>query len=187
MRPQFSYLLASARASSHPRREPANREESSNSARSPPPSTSHPSCFLLSIVRRQLRARHPLRSRPTLQKVREIFARNNRTQRYCATKPLTSPKLIVITSVNFFSALSHLICARFAFALIRFLLFYFSLPPSPLRCMQVLMEGTPTFLDYTDIMEVFMQIDGVIRVHNLRLWGLSANKSALSAHLAIGN
>lgn len=32
-----------------------------------------------------------------------------------------------------------------------------------------------------------MQVDGVVRVHNLRLWGLTANKSALSAHLAIGN
>lgn len=48
------------------------------------------------------------------------------------------------------------------------------------------MEGTPTFLDYTDIMQVFMSVDGVVRVHNLRLWGLSINKSALSAHLAIG-
>lgn len=52
---------------------------------------------------------------------------------------------------------------------------------------QVLMEATPTFLDYTDIMEVFMQVDGVVRVHNLRLWSLSVNKNALSAHLAIGN
>lgn len=49
------------------------------------------------------------------------------------------------------------------------------------------MEATPTFLDYTDIMEAFMQVDGVIRVHNLRLWSLSINKNALSAHLAIGN
>lgn len=49
------------------------------------------------------------------------------------------------------------------------------------------MEATPTFLDYTDIMEVFMQVDGVVRVHNLRLWSLSVNKNALSAHLAIGN
>lgn len=52
---------------------------------------------------------------------------------------------------------------------------------------QVLMEATPTFLDYTEIMEVFMQVDGVVRVHNLRLWSLSVNKNALSAHLAIGN
>lgn len=49
------------------------------------------------------------------------------------------------------------------------------------------MEATPTFLDYTDIMAVFMQVDGVVRVHNLRLWSLSINKYALSAHLAIGN
>lgn len=49
------------------------------------------------------------------------------------------------------------------------------------------MEATPTFLDYTEIMEVFMQVDGVVRVHNLRLWSLSVNKNALSAHLAIGN
>lgn len=48
------------------------------------------------------------------------------------------------------------------------------------------MEGTPTFLDYAEIMDLFMQIDGVVRVHNLRLWGLSINKIALSAHLAIG-
>lgn len=52
---------------------------------------------------------------------------------------------------------------------------------------QVLMEATPTFLDYTDIMGIFMQVDGVVRVHNLRLWSLSINKNALSAHLAIGN
>lgn len=61
-------------------------------------------------------------------------------------------------------------------------------PFSLLYCaLQVLMEATPTFLDYTDIMEVFMQVDGVVRVHNLRLWSLSVNKNALSAHLAIGN
>ncbi|XP_055299564.1 proton-coupled zinc antiporter SLC30A2 isoform X2 [Sitodiplosis mosellana] len=49
----------------------------------------------------------------------------------------------------------------------------------------VLMEATPTFLDYTDIMGIFMQVNGVVRVHNLRLWSLSINKNALSAHLAI--
>lgn len=47
------------------------------------------------------------------------------------------------------------------------------------------MEGTPTFLDYTDILNTFMSIEGVVRVHNLRIWGLSINKIALSAHLAI--
>lgn len=47
------------------------------------------------------------------------------------------------------------------------------------------MEGTPKYLDYTDVMTTFLQISGVIRVHNLRIWGLSVNKVALSAHLAI--
>ena len=30
-----------------------------------------------------------------------------------------------------------------------------------------------------------MQIDGVVKVHNLRIWALSLDKPALSAHLAI--
>lgn len=48
------------------------------------------------------------------------------------------------------------------------------------------MEGTPTYLDYNEMQEIFLGIDGVRRVHNLRIWGLSINKVALSAHLAIG-
>ena len=51
---------------------------------------------------------------------------------------------------------------------------------------QVLMEGTPKYLDYTDVMETFLQINGVVRVHNLRIWALSINKVALAAHLAVG-
>ncbi|XP_058814553.1 proton-coupled zinc antiporter SLC30A2-like [Topomyia yanbarensis] len=49
----------------------------------------------------------------------------------------------------------------------------------------VLMEGTPKYLDYTEVMQVFLQIEGVVRVHNLRIWALSINKIALSAHLAV--
>lgn len=49
------------------------------------------------------------------------------------------------------------------------------------------MEGTPTYLDYTEVMDTFLRIEGVLRVHNLRIWALSINKTALSAHLAIGN
>lgn len=48
------------------------------------------------------------------------------------------------------------------------------------------MEGTPSYLDYYEIMDIFMQIEGVVRVHNLRVWALSINKIALSAHLVIG-
>ncbi|XP_058450285.1 proton-coupled zinc antiporter SLC30A2-like isoform X2 [Malaya genurostris] len=49
----------------------------------------------------------------------------------------------------------------------------------------VLMEGTPKYLDYTEVMQMFLQIQGVVRVHNLRIWALSINKIALSAHLAV--
>lgn len=51
--------------------------------------------------------------------------------------------------------------------------------------LMVLMEGTPKYLDYTDVMQTFLQIQGVVRVHNLRIWALSINKIALSAHLAV--
>lgn len=48
------------------------------------------------------------------------------------------------------------------------------------------MEGTPSYLDYTEVINVFLSIDGVLHVHNLRIWGLSIDKVALSTHLAIG-
>lgn len=49
------------------------------------------------------------------------------------------------------------------------------------------MESIPgNIVDYTDVMNTFLQIEGVLRVHNLRIWALSINKVALSAHLAVG-
>jgi hypothetical protein len=69
------------------------------------------------------------------------------------------------------------------------------------------MEGIPEYLDYSEIMKTFLNIDGVVRVHNLRIWvscwkrkciyclhftfsllhfkALSVNKVALAAHLAV--
>ena len=70
------------------------------------------------------------------------------------------------------------------------------------------MEGTPEYLDYEEIMTTFLTIEGVIRVHNLRIWvriplrlfiimilrlgflfyrpqALSVNKIALAVHLAV--
>ncbi|XP_030377563.1 zinc transporter 2 isoform X2 [Scaptodrosophila lebanonensis] len=49
----------------------------------------------------------------------------------------------------------------------------------------VLMEGTPNYMHYAEVLEIFKGIQGVERVHNLRIWALSINKVALSAHLAI--
>lgn len=51
--------------------------------------------------------------------------------------------------------------------------------------MNVLMEGIPKGFEYSQVENTFMQIDGVVKVHNLRIWALSLDKTALSAHLAI--
>lgn len=51
--------------------------------------------------------------------------------------------------------------------------------------MIVLMEGMPKGVNFVDVLETFMSIDGVVRVHNLRVWALSPDKIALAAHLAV--
>ncbi|XP_017764743.1 PREDICTED: zinc transporter 2-like isoform X2 [Eufriesea mexicana] len=51
--------------------------------------------------------------------------------------------------------------------------------------MNVLMEGIPKGFEYSQVENTFMQIEGVLKVHNLRIWALSLDKTALSAHLAI--
>ncbi|XP_021915914.1 zinc transporter 2-like isoform X2 [Zootermopsis nevadensis] len=51
--------------------------------------------------------------------------------------------------------------------------------------MRVLMEGLPKGMDFTQVMNTFLNIEGVVRVHNLRIWALSMDKTAISAHLAV--
>lgn len=51
--------------------------------------------------------------------------------------------------------------------------------------MNVLMEGMPRGFDYSQVENTFMNIDGVVKIHNLRIWALSLDKTALSAHVAI--
>ncbi|XP_015109420.1 zinc transporter 2 isoform X2 [Diachasma alloeum] len=51
--------------------------------------------------------------------------------------------------------------------------------------MNVLMEGIPKGFEYSAVESTFMGIEGVVKVHNLRIWALSLDKTALSAHLAI--
>ncbi|BES92473.1 zinc ion transmembrane transport [Nesidiocoris tenuis] len=49
----------------------------------------------------------------------------------------------------------------------------------------VLMEGLPRDVDFDDVMNTLLSIDGVMAVHNLRIWALSLDKTALAAHIAI--
>ena len=51
--------------------------------------------------------------------------------------------------------------------------------------MNVLMEGIPKDVDFSIVKSTILKIPGIVSVHNLRIWGLTTNKTALSAHLAI--
>ncbi|CAG2179177.1 unnamed protein product [Oppiella nova] len=48
----------------------------------------------------------------------------------------------------------------------------------------VLMEGFPTYLDYSTVKKDLMDIEGVQTVHSLHIWSLTLNRNALSVHLA---
>merc|ERR1711951_112272 len=49
----------------------------------------------------------------------------------------------------------------------------------------VLMEGIPRDVDFNVVRDLFLSVEGIVAVHNLRIWGLTTDKTALSAHLAI--
>jgi Co/Zn/Cd efflux system component len=46
--------------------------------------------------------------------------------------------------------------------------------------------GLPKNIDFLEVQKVLNEIQGVLKVHNLRIWSLSLDKTALAAHLAIG-
>jgi cobalt-zinc-cadmium efflux system protein len=50
---------------------------------------------------------------------------------------------------------------------------------------QVLMEGVPAHLSYDEIGRELTRLPGVAAVHDLHVWYMSSNRSALSAHLRI--
>ncbi|KAF4100499.1 proton-coupled zinc antiporter SLC30A8 isoform X1 [Onychostoma macrolepis] len=49
----------------------------------------------------------------------------------------------------------------------------------------VLMEGTPTGVNYNEVRERLLRVKGVKAVHNLHIWALTMNQAVLSAHVAI--
>ena len=49
----------------------------------------------------------------------------------------------------------------------------------------VLMEGILVGRDYNAVRDSLQSIPGVTKLHNLRIWALTMDKIALSAHLAI--
>jgi len=51
--------------------------------------------------------------------------------------------------------------------------------------MIVLMEGIPRDVSFTVVQDTFLEVEGIVAVHNLRIWGLTTDKTALAVHLAI--
>lgn len=51
--------------------------------------------------------------------------------------------------------------------------------------LMVLMEASPKGIDFEEVMNILLNIKGVRKVHNLRIWALSLDKIAMSSHVAI--
>ncbi|KAM6900061.1 proton-coupled zinc antiporter SLC30A2 [Xenentodon cancila] len=49
----------------------------------------------------------------------------------------------------------------------------------------VLMEGTPSGVKYSEVLDHLSAVKGVTAVHNLHIWALTMNQAVLSAHVAI--
>ncbi|KAK4470140.1 hypothetical protein MN116_005724 [Schistosoma mekongi] len=53
--------------------------------------------------------------------------------------------------------------------------------------LNVLMEATPRGLNFNEVKNSLIDIPGVKEIHNLHMWSLTTNKTAVSVHLAIEN
>ena len=51
--------------------------------------------------------------------------------------------------------------------------------------LNVFMEGMPKGIDFLEVQKILVDTPGVVTVHNLRIWAISLDKIAMSAHLAI--
>lgn len=51
--------------------------------------------------------------------------------------------------------------------------------------LNVFMEGMPKGIDFLEVQKMLLETPGVVTVHNLRIWSISLDKIAMSAHLAI--
>lgn len=48
------------------------------------------------------------------------------------------------------------------------------------------MAGAPRTVNFTDVTQSLLEVEGVKEVHDLRMWSLSMNKIAIAVHLAVG-
>lgn len=55
------------------------------------------------------------------------------------------------------------------------------------HAIHILMEGTPTTLNYDKVKSVLAEIDGVKNVHDLHIWTITSNLHSLTCHIVIEN
>jgi cobalt-zinc-cadmium efflux system protein len=55
------------------------------------------------------------------------------------------------------------------------------------QTIHILMEGTPSQLDQTEVKKVLEQIQGVVNVHDLHIWTITSGLDSLSCHLRIAD
>jgi cobalt-zinc-cadmium efflux system protein len=53
------------------------------------------------------------------------------------------------------------------------------------KTVNVLMEGTPENVEFTDVDEAMLAMPGVKGVHDLHVWSISSSELALSAHVMV--
>jgi len=53
------------------------------------------------------------------------------------------------------------------------------------KTLSVLLEATPSDINYDIVKSTFLSVKGIRQIHSLRIWGLTTDKAALAAHLAI--
>lgn len=56
-----------------------------------------------------------------------------------------------------------------------------------LQSIHILMEGTPSNIDRSQVEKILQQIPGVINVHDLHIWTITSHMHSLSCHLLIEN
>jgi len=71
--------------------------------------------------------------------------------------------------------ISLLICLLIAYSSIKILR----------ESINILMEGTPSGIDYTEVEKALCSIEGVESVHDLHIWTITSGKDALSGHITV--
>ena len=55
------------------------------------------------------------------------------------------------------------------------------------EAVNLLLEGTPAGIDPDEVTRAIRSVDGILGVHHLHVWALGSSRSALSAHLIVGD